>query len=121
MTDEKLVEAAEQIIVSARNKLDRHEVTGRTQLSQAIEIAKTTQSPKVFTNWLRYQKAREEFWRVDAGDADIAKATHQTIEAIASNRSGDEAMKEIVRFLGFLRRALIAKDHFDQIPAANRR
>jgi hypothetical protein len=121
MTDEELVVSAERIIDSARKKLDRHEVTGRTQLSQAIEVAKTTQSPKVFANWLRYQKAREEFWRVDAGEVDIAKATHQTIEAITSNRSGADAMKEIVRFLGFLRRALIAKDHFGQIPVADRR
>lgn len=121
MTDEELVITAERIIFSALAGLGRHEVTGRTQLSQAIEVAKTTQSPKVFANWLRYQKAREEFWRVDTGEADIAKATHQTIETIASNRSGEVAMKEIVRFLGFLRRALVAKDHFDQIAAAHKR
>lgn len=121
MTDEELVISAEQIIYGALAGLARHEVAGRTQLSQAIEVAKTTQSPKVFANWLRYQREREDFWKVPTGDSDIAKATHQAIGNIESKRSGAEAMKEIVRFLGFLRRAFVAKDHFKQIPAANTR
>lgn len=119
MTDERLVERAEKIVYEARAGLGRHGDSGRTQLSNAIDVAKTTQHPQVFNNWLRYQRAREEFWRISvSAGTDIAKETHQTIELITSKHTGEEAMKVVVRFLGFLRRALVAKDYFEDMPAA---
>lgn len=129
MTDEELVIRAEEIIVNALEGLGRHDVTGRTQLSNAIDVAKTSKSAPVFRNWLRYQKQREEFWRVSVkGATDLAGEVQQTLEQIERKSGNSESQKkadgakhehvmnQAIRFLGFMRRALVAKDHFDQIP-----
>jgi hypothetical protein len=123
MTDEDLVIRAEKIIHDRLADLaDRHGESGRTQLSNAIEVAQTTQYPLVFSNWLRYQRAREDFWRIGGiAGSDIATEAHQAIEAIVKNSKRDEAMRMVVRFLGFLRRALVAKEYFKDMPAGSRK
>jgi hypothetical protein len=128
MTDEELVIGAERIIAASlkAKELKDHAVTGHTQVSNAIEIAKTTDSLAVFRNWLRYQKHREPFWRVKAGEtSDLAGAVEQMLEQIEKkNRQvgrETDTMNQAIRFLGFFKRALVAKDHFDQIPAATTR
>lgn len=124
MDEEKLVIRAEQIIESARDGLKRHVDTGRTQASNAIEVAKAANSIAVFRNWLRYQKSREEFWRiVEKGSGnDIASQINGVAEEIAQFKlNNEEKVKMLIRFLGYFRRALVAVEHFDQIKAANER
>ena len=119
MTDEDLVFRAEKIIVDRLDALtERQGESGRTQLSNAISVAQATDHPAVFINWLRYQRSREDFWRIDKAGREIAKDIHEAIETILKEFKGEEAMRRIVRFLGFLRRALIAKEGFEIIPAS---
>jgi 6-phosphofructokinase len=124
--EDNLVILAETIVRATRENLKQKADTGRTQVSNAISVANATESLLVFRNWLRYQKAREEFWRVSdpQREADIAKrleAALQEIAEIKKQAGAAETMRAVVRFLGYFRRALVAMDHFDQIPAAERR
>jgi len=117
--EDRLVVWAEQIVNSAREGLKRHEDTGRSQASNAVDVAKTANSVRVFRNWLRYQKSREEFWQVnDTEGKDLAERVSEVVERIGRETSGDETMKAVVRFLGYFRRTLVAVDHLGQIPAA---
>lgn len=119
--EDELVTRAEQIITAAYQGLKQMgEITGRTQASNAIEVAKATNSQKVFQNWLRYQKSRESFWRIrlDGSQDDIARKVNEAVEHIASRTTGAETMRMVARFLGYFKRALVAIEHFDQIPAA---
>lgn len=144
--EDRLVILAEEIVEATRDSLKQKGDTGRTQVSNAINVATTTNSLFVFQNWLRYQaarEAREEFWRVSdpRHEADIAKRINDALEEIKSKITaleemkskttsldelkskiiGAETMKAIVRFLGYFRRALVAIEYFDQIPAASKR
>lgn len=117
--EDRLVIWAEQIVQEARDGLKRYQETGRTQMSNAIDVAKTTKSLRVFRNWLRYQKARVEFWEVrDINGKDIAERINEVIAQIERQTSGDATMNAVTRFLGYFRRALLAMDHFKQIPPA---
>jgi len=117
--EDQLVMWAEEIVRDARRGLKAHQDTGRTQASKAIDVAKMTDSLHVFRNWLRYQKAREEFWRVrDERGEDLALRLHEVIRRIEQISGGEETMKAVIRFLGYFRRALVAMDYLDQIPPA---
>lgn len=92
--------------------------TGRTQLSNAIDaINQSRGSVEVFLNWLRYQMAREEFWRTRSK---TGKTLGELIYKYAEDlqkRDPDNAAKHLTYFLGFMRRALIAVSYLEQIPA----
>ncbi|MDM7460418.1 MAG: hypothetical protein P3X24_002035 [bacterium] len=93
--------------------------TGRTQLSNAIDaINQSRGSIEVFLNWLRYQMAREEFWR--RRGRSTGKMLGELIAKYAEElqkRDPDHADQHLTHFLGFMRRALIALNYLDQIPA----
>ena len=65
ITIDELVRQAEAIIQDCFASSGRSDggSTGRTQLSNAIDAINQSGSVAVFRNWLRYQTAREEFWR----------------------------------------------------------
>lgn len=136
--EDRLVILAEEIVEATRDSLKQQGDTGRTQVSNAINVAITTNSLFVFQNWLRYQaarEAREEFWRVIAKRINDAleeikneitaleemKSKTTGLEELKSKIIGAETMKAIVRFLGYFRRALVAIEYFDQIPPAGKR
>lgn len=135
--EDRLVCLAEEIVGAARNDLQGKEDSGRTQASNAISVACATDSILVFKNWLRYQRAREAFWR---GQADLAKLVNEALDQISKQVSDEvrqargesvnadqlaaeirtKTMEAVVRFLGYFRRALYAvkDDSFDKILAA---
>ncbi len=92
--------------------------TGRTQLSNAIDaINQARGSIEVFLNWLRYQMAREDFWRTRGRQG---KMLGQLIARYADElqqRDPEHAAHHLTVFLGFMRRALVALNYLDQIPA----
>jgi len=117
--EDKLVTWAEQIVRDMRDELKKHQDTGRTQASNAIDVAKAAQSVPVFFNWLRYQTAREDFWRVrDNNGKELALRIREAITQIERETEATETMSAVIRFLGYFRRALVALDYLDQIPPA---
>ncbi len=99
---------------------DSQENRGKTQLSNAIDVIKQSNSIEVFINWVRYQMAREksgeEFWTTplernrskveDLFGAAIIKRANQFRQ---ENTSHKKAIEQLTNFLGFLRRAFMAK------------
>lgn len=92
--------------------------TGRTQLSNAIDaINQARGSIEVFLNWLRYQMSREEFWRASNRQGKMLGKliTHYANEL--QKRDPEHAAHHLTHFLGFMRRAFVALNYLDQIPA----
>ncbi len=122
VSEEQLVIWAEEIVANLQEQLRAHVDTGRTQASKAIEVAQATGSLLVFRNWLRYQRAREEFWKVGGdGGRDLAEWVHEAIGRIERETSGPDTMAAVTRFLGYFRRVLVAINHLQQIPPARER
>ncbi|MCS7065563.1 MAG: hypothetical protein NZL85_04730 [Fimbriimonadales bacterium] len=113
---DELVLEAEQIIASLRSKLSPQSgTTGHTQMSNAIDAAQQTRSFAMFLNWLRYQMAREDFWRTQPeGGRMLGEQVADRVKRLQSE--GERGMEKLVLFLGFLRRALVAIKYLDQIP-----
>lgn len=119
--EDELVGRAEKIVLEARNKLSRGDAeTGKTQASKAIEVAQEAKSLRVFYNWLRYQMAREDFWRIPLSeDKPLAQRIAEEAQWIQQKAGSlEEALKAVLRFLGYFRRALVAVEHLDRIPGA---
>lgn len=111
--EDDLVQWAEEIVLSAKEKLKDREETGRTQAFKAIEVMQASESLLVFNNWLRYQLAREasgEFWSIKAQSGKtLAECINEKISEIKN-------MKSVEHFLGYFYRALVGVEYFDQIP-----
>lgn len=102
---------------------------GRTQMSKALEVAQSAGSLLVFTNWLRYQTARDnsrEFWSKRTSGRSVASAIVHDLTwlegQVATRMAGEDAprrdqaaMVAATRYLGFLRRALIGAELLDEI------
>ncbi|GEM_PF-900822 len=99
---------------------DDQEKRGKTQLSNAIDVIKQSDSIELFINWVRYQMAREksgeEFWTTPLehsrpkvedmfGSAIIRRANQFRQE----NTEHEKAIAQLANFLGFLRRAFLAR------------
>lgn len=92
--------------------------TGRTQLSNAIDaINQARGSIEVFLNWLRYQMAREEFWRTRGKQGKMLGELIYKYAEELKKRDPQRAAYHLTQFLGFMRRALIAVSYLEQIPA----
>jgi hypothetical protein len=66
-------------------------------------------------NWLRYQTAREEFWRTRGSKGTLAEQIDKYVQSL-HERAPHEAARYLTHFLGFMRRTLIALRYLDQIP-----
>jgi len=120
--EDKLVDAAEKIVLTAKDQLSGKAETGKTQASKAIEVAQEAKSLRVFRNWLRYQMAREDFWQTHVESKFLAERIAEEVERIAGEaKSSEEALKAVIRFLGYFRRALVAIDHLGRIPVVTER
>jgi hypothetical protein len=92
--------------------------TGRTQLSNAIDAINQAQgSIEVFLNWLRYQMAREEFWRTRGKQGKMLGELIYKYAEDLRKRDPQRAAYHLTQFLGFMRRALVAANYLEQIPA----
>jgi len=117
ITIDELVRQAEAIIQDCFAASGRGDggSTGRTQLSNAIDAINQSGSVIVFRNWLRYQTAREEFWRTRGSKGTLAEQIDEYVQKL-QREHGDEAARYLTYFLGFMRRTLIALRYLDQIP-----
>ncbi len=123
--NEELVARAEDII-RAMGQQSAGELgeLSKAQLSRAIAVARSARSFRVFDNWLAYQAAREQsgsFWTHKAGERSLLEWVRETmsfIEERTRRLAGDDqslqqemATEALVRFLGFLRRALVGSKY----------
>lgn len=117
ITIDELVRQAEAIIQDCFAASGRGDggSTGRTQLSNAIDAINQSGSVVVFRNWLRYQTAREEFWRTRGSKGTLAEQIDKYVQSL-HERAPHEAARYLTHFLGFMRRTLIALRYLDQIP-----
>ncbi|GIV06139.1 MAG: hypothetical protein KatS3mg016_1714 [Fimbriimonadales bacterium] len=91
--------------------------TGRTQLSNAIDAINQAQGCiELFINWLRYQMSREDFWRTRGKNGSLGEQVYKYAEELRK-RDSKNAAQNLTYFLGFLRRALVAMNYLDKIPA----
>jgi hypothetical protein len=122
-----LVEQAEQIVRLLRGGQND---AGKTQLSRAIDVAMSADTLRVFLNWLRYQGARErsqDFWQVQCGNDTVIHIVERILNDIdkrlktknnsVSNRT---IMRAVTLFLGYLRRAYIAKELLQGVQGIQR-
>ena len=115
MIDE-LVRQAEAIVREYfQDSESSKDTIGNTQLSNAIDVIVQSKSVEVFCNWLRYQMAREsrdqKFWTTRKGSQITfgERVIHEVRRPpCASN------VENITHFLGFLRRAYIAREYLKQ-------
>jgi hypothetical protein len=116
MSDEELVRRAEAIVEDLKE--DRRLKGGRTQLSRAIDAAVSAGAPCVFKNWLAYQAKRtasRDFWQA-RGTKTMYQWVRETLaefeNAVAGRDEGGDygqrVMTSLIRFLGFLRRSVVA-------------
>lgn len=116
----ELVRRAETIVNECfgEGRRDSSGSTGRTQLSNAIDaIAQARGSVEVFLNWLRYQMAREKFWCTPSKTGKMLGELIYKYAEDLQKRDPDNAAQNLTYFLGFMRRALIAVNYLEQIPA----
>lgn len=116
LTDSRLVQAAEEIVkdVNLKHKLDAQ--SGTTQISRAVEAALVAEAPCVFRNWLAYQAKRresKEFWQVRGKKSVYEWVLSKLDEIERETGPGEgrdrEIMKTLARFLGYLRRTVVAE------------
>ncbi|BCW94593.1 MAG: hypothetical protein WHS44_11440 [Fimbriimonadales bacterium] len=116
ITDE-LVRKAEEIVADCFSQPSNStNTTGRTQVSNAIDAINQSRSVTVFCNWLRYQMAREEFWRTAGKNGAFGKQIYDYAQHL-HEKYPQNAAAHLTNFLGFVRRTLIALKYLDQIPA----
>lgn len=138
--EDQLVQWAEDTVRSMRQRAKetiekQAKKSGRTQVSKAIEVVKQARSLPVFYSWIRYQWAREseseKFWGLETGTgnklaehittrvADIKRKLEETTDIDEATKR-HKSIEATTRFLGYFRRALVAVEYIDQIPAALR-
>ncbi|GIV07528.1 MAG: hypothetical protein KatS3mg017_0730 [Fimbriimonadales bacterium] len=94
---------------------------GKTQLSNAIDAITQSMSIEVFTNWVCYQTARDDkqnpFWKVSHNQQTFGVAVANYANSLKKKYADkpSEAVFQLTLFLGFLRRAFIAKDYLGAI------
>jgi len=93
----------------------------KSQVAKAARLAETCGSIIVFSQWMRYQAGRgQRFWSARIGNrmlVDEIIAYSQCIKSQVDIALGDSTeeeqakavMVELARFLGFLRRAIVAQ------------
>ncbi|RDV83585.1 hypothetical protein [Ammonifex thiophilus] len=111
--NEELVLKAEDIVKKIKGRVGKSDDMGSSQLSRAIEVARSAKSFKVFDNWMAYQASRPQsskFWK-ELGLIEHIREVMRSLEK--DERLPDKAMKveALVRLLGFLRRAFIGRDY----------
>lgn len=113
-----LVYEAERIVSGMKNQLaGRSSETGRSQMSNAIDAAQQTRSIPMFINWVRYQMAREDFWRTKVNDRKpLGQMVSEFAERLNQEGERERALEKLTLFLGFMRRALVAIKQLDAIP-----
>lgn len=122
--NEELVARAEEIVRSMGQSAGKLEGVSKSQLARAIEVARSARSPRLFNNWLAYQAGRDqshEFWTHRVGDRKLIDWVRETLAVIEARvgeqqPSDPELRREVVtealvRFLGFLRRALVGCEY----------
>lgn len=125
--NEELVARAEDIVKAMGGHADQAGEPSRAQLARAVDVAREARSSRVFNNWLAYQAGREqsgEFWSHRIGGRELVDWVRETLafierrvgEEIPSDPEGRrEAVTEsLVRFLGFLRRALVGRRYLTE-------
>jgi hypothetical protein len=116
MIDE-LVRQAEAIVLEYfQGSESSKDTIGNTQLSNAIDVIVQSKSVEVFCNWLRYQMARESsdrkrFWTTKKGSR---KTFGERVIDEVRRPPCASNVENITHFLGFLRRAYIAREYLKQ-------
>lgn len=122
--NEELVVRAEEIVRAMGQSAKGLGDVSKSQLARAVEVARSARSPRVFNNWLAYQAGRDqsrEFWTHRVGDRRLIDAVRETLafieermreESVHDRKLQQETVTEaLVRFLGFLRRALVGWEY----------
>jgi hypothetical protein len=107
---DRLVQKAEEI-VSRIEKKDKIEESGKTQMSNAIDVVQSAKSFAVFKNWLRYQAVRQssrDFWTLSSGNDTVCKRVANYAQTLSGEPDSEMAIERLILFLGFMRRALVA-------------
>jgi hypothetical protein len=125
--NEELVARAEEIVKAMRGHAEQAGELSKAQLARAIDVAREARSSRVFSNWLAYQAGRKEsgeFWSQRVGDRELVNWVRETL-AFIERRVGEEMPSDaegrreavteaLVRFLGFLRRALVGRRYLTE-------
>jgi len=125
ITIDELVRQAEAIVLEYfQGSESSKDTIGNTQLSNAIDVIVQSKSVEVFCNWLRYQMAREssDRKRFESSDRRRFWTTQKGSRKTFGERVIDEVrrppcasnVENITHFLGFLRRAYIAREYLKQ-------
>jgi hypothetical protein len=118
ITIDELVRQAEAIVLEYfQGSESSKDTIGNTQLSNAIDVIVQSKSVEVFCNWLRYQMARESsdqkrFWTTRKGSQRTFGA--RVIDEVRRPPCASN-VENITHFLGFLRRAYIAREYLKQM------
>jgi hypothetical protein len=116
ITIDELVRRAEAIVLEYfQGSESSKDTIGNTQLSNAIDVIVQSKSVEVFCNWLRYQMARESnekmFWTTPKGSQ--RTFGERVIDEVRRPPCASN-VENITHFLGFLRRAYIAREYLKQ-------
>jgi hypothetical protein len=117
ITIDELVRQAEAIVLEYfQGSESSKDTIGNTQLSNAIDVIVQSRSVEVFCNWLRYQMARESndqkrFWTTKKGSQ---KTFGERVIDEVRRPPCASNVENITHFLGFLRRAYIAREYLKQ-------
>ena len=117
ITIDELVRQAEAIVLEYfQGSESSKDTIGNTQLSNAIDVIVQSKSVEVFCNWLRYQMARESsdrkmFWTTKKGSR---KTFGERVIDEVRRPPCASNVENITHFLGFLRRAYIAREYLKQ-------
>ncbi|MDT7961245.1 MAG: hypothetical protein RQ971_05225, partial [Armatimonadota bacterium] len=118
ITIDELVRQAEAIVLEYfQGSESSKDTIGNTQLSNAIDVIVQSKSVEVFCNWLRYQMARESndqkrFWTTKKGSR---KTFGERVIDEVRRPPCASNVENITHFLGFLRRAYIAREYLKQM------
>ena len=118
ITIDELVRQAEAIVREYfQDSESSKDTIGNTQLSNAIDVIVQSKSVEVFCNWLRYQMARESrdqkgFWTTPKGSQ---RTFGQRVIDVVRRPPCASNVENITHFLGFLRRAYIAREYLKQM------
>lgn len=112
-----LVIKAEQIVSEIPQEKLKAD-SGKTQMSNAIDVAQSTKSIAVFRNWLRYQSERQaakDFWTLSTKTGTVAKVVANFASELSKEPDQHKAIYKLVLFLGFMRRAVVAHKQLSTI------
>lgn len=114
---DELVQKAEAI-VSKMEKKEKISESGKTQMSNAIDVVRAVNSIAVFRNWLRYQSVRQgsqDFWTLSTGQGTVASQVASFAKQLEEQNGHEIAIAKLILFLGFMRRAVVAYQQLDTI------